>query len=255
MFYSSFGTQVIADKAYIAFAHGSNNNFQTYYFSADLCITRTSSVCGTCPAGYYRDSLLANNLCILPAQFLPANGPDNSSWLMRPCTTANCGACTVTFSTCTACAATYYLYAGSCYLPASLPAGIGANTGNGQSQTCSTAGCVNCQTTYLTCTVCDSGKYLFSGSCYLPASLPTGVGANTMSGIGQVCQTASCDNCKTNYQTCSVCQSGLYLIANTCYTATTIPTGYGVNTAVTDQALACTSAGCVDCKTNYQTCV
>ena len=44
-YYSSFGSQIIGDKAYVAFHHSGTNNFNTYYFNADLCVTRTSSIC------------------------------------------------------------------------------------------------------------------------------------------------------------------------------------------------------------------
>jgi len=114
---------------------------------------------------------------------------------------------------CLSCVPTYYAYSTSCYLAPSLPAKVGPNPATMMGVACSDANCQLCKGIYTTCTACDAGYYLYLNVCYLPASLPAGVGPNTSSSpaVGTACAVSGCQDCKSTYLTCTNCNSSCTL--------------------------------------------
>jgi hypothetical protein len=216
----------------------------------NTCIT-----CLTTPQQYY----LYNNACYLLASLPNGIGANTITNTGVNCNMSNCKNCQANYQTCSACVTSpqYYLYNNQCYLPTSLPAGIGANTATLGGQACSTTNCISCQNNYLTCNTCQSSPqyYLYNNACYLPASLPAGIGANLATLVGQTCSTTNCINCQADYQTCTACPTSpqQYLYNNQCYLPASLPVSVGPNLS-TLAGVPCSDPKCSDCKSTYLTC-
>ena len=173
---------------------------------------------------------------------VPAGYGTNASYpllLVAPCLDVNCATCTADFGVCTACSSGYYLYLGVCYLPAQLPAGIGANAAFQTGVNCSVANCFNCSLDYSSCLTCNLGYYFYStnGSCLSPPQFPSGLGLLTSTITP--CVDANCFNCAYNNSNCVVCNSG-YLVSN--------------SICIVNPGPACTDINCVQCPSNVSVC-
>jgi hypothetical protein len=102
-----------------------------------------------------------------------------------------------------------YMYNSQCNAPADLPPGVGADPSTFEVKACAIPNCTRCQEDYLQCQGCNStplpAYYLYNGGCYLPASLPTGIGANFSSGLTGPCIDSNCKECKYDLTKCSQC--------------------------------------------------
>ena len=174
------------------------------------------------------------------------------------CSVSNCVSCGNGVSTtCQKCAATFYLINNTvpnqCSVIASLPASYGANLTSVVTLwavPCQDANCVNCQTIHTVCVQCTAGFYVLNGSCFAPASFPTGYGISGNNAVP--CTDANCVNCVSNNAICTLCIGGYYTYLSACINVTSVPAGFGISgTAI----VACSDAQCSNCSLSFGTCV
>lgn len=176
----------------------------------------TSGVCSLCTSPY----LLYNNTClsVCPSNMLSQNGQ-------------TCVLCTEQFVNCTSCSATACLYCNYGQLV------------NGSCKPCDpgyyeiSASCVVCPSSCLTCTsqtdcqTCQPNYYYLSGIC--SASCPRNMFPN-----GTTCSScgATCSICNQTTTLCTVCNAGVYLYNNSCYSTCPAPlvVSYDFLTCVTE---------------------
>jgi hypothetical protein len=128
------------------------------------------------------------------------------------------------------------MYNSQCNAPADLPPGVGADPSTFEVKACAIPNCTRCQEDYLQCQGCNStplpAYYLYNGGCYLPASLPTGIGANFSSGLTGPCIDSNCKECKYDLTKCSQChgptdpQYFLDTLNSVCILSSNIPVGF-----------------------------
>jgi hypothetical protein len=160
----------------------------------------------------------------------------------------------------------WYLNGNVCQSPTAspqIPSGYGASTSSYLVVPCSDSHCLLCKSNYLICTGCDTANswYLNGATCQSPTltpQIPSGYGANTVTGAVVACQDTHCLLCKTDYTTCTGCDTAnsWYLNGAVCQSPTltpVIPNFFGANTA-TGSVVACSPAHCLACKPNYLTC-
>jgi hypothetical protein len=151
-----------------------------------------------------------------------------------------------------------------CQTTAEFPAAWGIDTGASfLASPCTDANCNACATNYLICTACNTvgGWYLDGTSCEhatLSPQIPSGKGANTVSGLVVNCQDTNCLLCKASYSVCIGCNtgSGWYLDGLVCkhaVSAPQIPSGKGPNTG-TGLVVSCQDTHCLLCKSDYTIC-
>ena len=112
------------------------------------------------------------------------------------------------------------------------------------------------------CTQCQAGRYLNSASsqnlCITPEDFPKGYGINGLymaPCLGDLAK--GCIACTGTTAVCTLCDggNGFYLepIAGQCYLVSSIPTGFGLNTA-TNLVESCTVPNCLKCVANKDQC-
>jgi hypothetical protein len=215
--------------------------------------------------GWYRDGTVCKHATLSPTipDFFGAN---TGTGLVVACQDTHCKLCKATYLTCTGCDTgnSWFLDVNTCRHATVSPvftSGTGPNTATGLVVACQEANCKTCMSTYLTCTVCNTGWFIKSGLCYHPTLapiIPDFFGANIVTGTAIACQDTHCKLCKADYQTCTGCDtsSSWYLDGTTCRHATLSPvftSGTGPNTA-TGLVVACQEANCKTCMGTYLTC-
>jgi hypothetical protein len=228
-------------------------------------------ICTSClnsPSTYYLyKGSTVDSKCLQTSQF-PA-GYAVSGTNAVPCdVTKNCATCKVTdYQKCTSCTvgSLYFYYAtdNTCITVDYIPATYGADTTTNVVKQCNQyPDCKLCQKSYTECTSCDyttRNMYLelSTSQCILNTALGVGRGPNTTNGTVTDCQDPNCDNCKTDYKVCTVCMTAnkYYLDTSTglCVKDVDITAGKGAN-LVTKKVDTCTSAGCIDCRTDITIC-
>jgi hypothetical protein len=230
------------------------------------------TVCTSCktavsPAPQY---YLYNSACALPSALPDGTGANTGTLVAVSCQNTNCQKCQNSYTVCTQCktavspAPQYYLYSSDCVLPSALPAlpdGTGANTGTRVAVTCQDTNCKQCQNDYTICTLCKNPTtpqyYLHSNTCKLPAALPDGTGANTVTFGTAACQDTNCKQCQINYTICTLCKNPTtpqyYLHSSTCKLPSALPDGTGANTA-TFGTTTCQDTNCKQCQNDYTIC-
>jgi hypothetical protein len=156
-----------------------------------------------------------------------------------------------------------YMYNSQCNAPADLPPGVGADPSTFEVKACAIPNCTRCQEDYLQCQGCNStplpAYYLYNGGCYLPASLPTGIGANFSSGLTGPCIDSNCKECKYDLTKCSQCHGPTdpqYFLDTTnslCILSSNIPVGFGAS-YLNYMMTPCNGIGCLYCQSNYFRC-
>ena len=239
---------------------GAYNMFVYTVNFLDNCALASSSnaQCEEAINGYFIDTTTGNLTCIDVPSISSGKGLSNT---IPPkvvfCVDINCITCTYNASFCMLCSAGYYNSFGVCQLITSIPDGYGFDPVSLGKLACQSTGCRVCQADYQQCTACyQPTYYLDTAVCYLTSSLPAGQGlVPATGGFGPCLAGAACLDCRTDYSICVGCDqvAGYYRLVNTCSTYASIPTGYGIKSS--DFSLApCTSAGCLNCKLDYQVC-
>lgn len=176
-----------------------------------------------CPAGEYFDGSACSDC-------------------LNPCLTCAsetaCTACEVSGTTGT----TMYLYNTVCY--DACPAGTMAN--GIMCEACDSA-CKECAVTTSTCISCESGKYLYSGTCVSSCPTLTTVALST---VCEICNT-NCKTCVTTIDTCASCPTGYVLQGTVCKSS--CDGGYTLTTAYPSTCQACTNS-CATCSGETYTC-
>jgi hypothetical protein len=254
------------DRYYFGFIdQQSDKNFQSYYLQLDLCITRTASICTQCPAGYYLNNALVNNLCILLESFPAGYGADNTTKIMTPCLLPTCTNCLYDYTVCSSCdPATGYFWDNStstCLYYTAIPNGYGGNLTDGSVWPCAAANCLTCKADSSICTGCNTaGSYYknnATGLCVHVSLIANTFGANATDGSIWPCQDSHCTICNLNSAQCLTCDtaSGYYRLnsSQTCVLWSSIANGYGAN--ATDGSIwPCLDTHCTVCKANSALC-
>jgi hypothetical protein len=246
---------------------GGNKNFQSYYLTVDPCAFRTASpalVCTLCLDNYYRDSLNSNNQCLNKTEFLAVHGADESTQMMKPCSTSNCLACLNDYQVCTGCnaAAGYYLnpLTGLCITAAQIPAGYGVVPGQNYIDLCP-SNCLICTMDNSNCSTCDlaNGYYLYpsSGQCLKTNQFPASFGIVAGQAYIAGCTTAHCLDCTADNAQCTACDASnsyyYYPTTQSCLNPSAMPSGHGPD--LTDHTVkSCSSVGCLLCNTDKNSC-
>jgi hypothetical protein len=258
------------------FADTFGPNFDTG--KADSCADPNCKTCNTnvkictsclnSPSTYYLyKGSTVDSKCLQTSEF-PA-GYAVSGTNAVPCDPSkNCATCMLTnYQKCTSCTvgSLYFYYAANntCITVDYIPATYGVDTTTNIVKQCNQyPDCKLCQKSYTECTSCDyttRNMYLelSTSQCILNTALGVGRGPNTTNGTVTDCQDPNCDNCKTDFQVCTVCLTAnkYYLDTSTglCVKDVDITAGKGAN-LVTKQVDTCTSTGCIDCRTDITIC-
>lgn len=232
----------------------------------DYCLNRDDhNICQSCVSGYYRTDLNPGNTCIGLPNIPTGYGADSSQQLVARCLTG-CLLCRFNYARCYKCdiSNNYYLEisTGSCLVPANFPTGKGIDSANGLVRTCSLgSACLECFDDYSQCTKCNSnnGYYMYSGTCTIYTSLPSGIGGDPSTGLAVSCQEATCTACNQNFQLCDPCGTGIsprnYLHINgSCLTITQVPSGFTIDESL-GKTVACSSPWCLECTTSALICL
>jgi hypothetical protein len=208
-------------------------NIQSYYLGeSNFCLKRPLQICEECSAGYYRNNLLANNNCILPAAFPPAYGIHGLLGAAYPCSTANCAVCLADYSICTTCSPGFWLDDLSCVA--------------------CTSPCANCSTSAITCTSCIATFSLTGTNTCVNCGA-----ANFFNSVTTACDpcTSPCQECQTTATHCLACISGYNLTpSNTCIQCSAGDYFNGTGCAAcTSPCLTCTGSAttCSSCIASY----
>jgi hypothetical protein len=223
------------------------------------------TVCTGCKtiSGWYLDGTTCRHATTAPV-FNVGTGPNLATGMVVACSLANCGKCSASYLTCTACVSGWYFKTSQCYHPTLapiIPDNFGANTGTGTADACQVSQCKLCKANYQICDGCNTGWYLLNNVCYHPTSAPTipdFKGANTGTGMVVDCGTPYCKLCKADYLTCTGCDTanGWYLDGNTCEHATNspiFPAGKGPKLS-NGLVVACQTPNCQTCSADYTIC-
>jgi hypothetical protein len=181
--------------------------------------------------------------CQLSSTAAPGYGPNLSSFEFERCSDLNCYDCHNDKSVCIRCnvAAGYFMNLTSnlCQLGTTVADGFGINSGDGIFEACQTENCQKCVNDYTVCTRCDSSKNYFMNTtadpnyCQLASNSEDGYGPNPGSFNLEPCLKDHCQNCRTNYSTCSQCKIAQNYYWNTtgefCQEKSTISERFGVN--------------------------
>jgi hypothetical protein len=233
--------------------------------NCQTCAVGSITVCATCLPTYGKRQP-AGTCDLISA--LVGEGVDGTN-VITPCSDTSCTLCASNYLMCTSCglksSVQTYQYNGLCYLIPDLPTGVGADLSNSlhNAKLCSMTNCDLCKENRLTCTSClatPNQYFLYNNLCYYPVTtLPTNIGANLDTFIGQTCDTVGCDDCKSNYLTCAKCNTSpdvLYLLNNICYKTIDLPDNYGPDISSNPKlGVACTDFNCKNCRTDHQTCL
>ena len=205
---------------------GSYNYLHVYNCNFDYpCTLRnSSSVCLTCAAGFYRNSLNPNNLCISPPNFPAGYGVDAAHQLMALCQTG-CLACLANYTWCTLANNPSYI----------LNTTDGTVYPNSSAPVCLVSNCVDCTGDVSKCFKCATGYYLqygFNNACYTNTVSGWGLDQYNNSCIKQ-CSDSNCAQCLPDYSHCQSCSSGYAFdpISQSCILKSQIPLGYGLDAA------------------------
>ena len=249
-----------------AFHNNANRNFQSYYFQTGPCLNRGSDgICTQCVPGYYRESLLPNNLCILPSSIPAGLGINEAIQLIQTCSEGTfCVYCRDNYAVCQGCdldSQYYKLPNNTCIYIQNIQPGTGVDNTTANALSCSINNCTECQYDYQGCTKCDTSveSYLdaTAHTCLYYTSIPSGKGANIDSGSFEVCQHPNCLQCKRNFTKCTSCDSSLFfyldLAAKTCVHSNNIANRFGPDLTL-NVIVGCNGIGCIKCNTNYQVC-
>jgi hypothetical protein len=151
------------------------------------------------------------------------------------------------------------------YIP-NIPAGYGVNrdtTGYGYSRPCSDPNCAICQNNYKICTQCQREIYdyslqtfLQSGKCIFASAIPDGLGPDLTTLAIKTCTQNNCAKCSKNWLVCEECNlvQPNVLLGGICYYPWTLPTGYGLNSALRI-GQRCLELQCQDCRLDFTKCV
>jgi hypothetical protein len=168
------------------------------------------------------------------------------------CTQTGCLLCQADNSLCTKCdreSGYYYKNASipsitqTCTNYLQLSDGVGADPLTGGTMKCSDPGCMKCQESYLSCTLCNNGGsppyYLdttnpgIAAKCTSINEVRDGYGINTVNNVIEACADSHCLSCKYNYTKCVQCSTNdLYYLepnSSTCLHYSDIPNGFGPN--------------------------
>lgn len=189
-----------------------------------ICPSCTSNVsCSSCISGYYLfiNSTSTYRTCI---QTCPTGyfADANSGWCKKCLPT--CTVCTAT-TTCTQCYSNFTLSNGLC---------INQTTNNCTTncQLCSGSNCLKCTPPYL--------LYNNDNSTSCVSACPNGTYSNIFT--CEACN-ASCLTCQYSANNCYQCQSGMYLLKQTCVNI--CPVGYFASASL--QTCQSCSANCLNC--------
>jgi len=219
------------------------------------------AICQECewPNGYYKHPTLGCINSPFPSGF----GPDTTLRTVVACKDPNCSACPIDSRYCTGCnnAGGWYVLGIGCVLNSAIPAGYGFDTISNKYIKCSEPACSDCAADYSTCVACDTeaGFYLTpSQTCSAYTTMPTGYGADPISGLIKTCSVPQCTDCSSNYQGCIICSGGLMGYSplsgiGGCVLPENLPSGFGAE-GTTGMSKPCASAGCLNCKADYQIC-
>jgi hypothetical protein len=207
-------------------------------------------------------------LCI-PYTSLPSStGANTVTLIAEACTDANCDDCKANKAVCVRCkvasspSAQLFAYNGACVASSTLPSGIGPDIDDFVAVACQTAGCDDCKSSYKDCQSCvvsTPQKYAYLNLCYLPSSLPSGVGPNLATRAGVYCSDPLCMDCKTDYTLCTKCSSPAppapqyYLSLSACVLASSLPDFIGADT-VNYITRSCSDPNCKQCQYDYTKC-
>jgi hypothetical protein len=226
--------------------------------------------CTNCKYPLTPQRYLFQGRCALSTDLPDGYGADNSDYTSKPCSMAGCGKCQTLYTQCTACIPQtppvyYYSATSACLTVSSIPTGYGANLGTLVVVACQDPNCNKCQSDYTICTKCKvtgvaaTENYLYLGSCYTTATLPSGFGPSTSGGINvaKACTDSNCAKCLASLSTCTDCRvaSPQYFAYNgNCVLPRDLPLGTGA-ILVNKQTSACQEPTCYDCRDDYTKCV
>jgi hypothetical protein len=235
-------------------------------------------MCTKCNATEYYFLDVLQNKCFYFSQIPNGYGGSSDTGLITPCQLANCLSCQQNYIYCSQCNYTADWYydqnSQTCVTPPDITNYFGACTKTGLSciigtvYQCYIEGCLICQKDNTQCEKCDkdAGYYYKDDTVYtLPKvcndynTLPSGIGADLVSGKIKLCTDPGCSKCQANYQLCLECKytenPPFYLdpLTERCTLLKDVSDGYGVNvdTHIID---SCVDPKCTDCKNNITFC-
>ena len=215
------------------------------------------SICTQCnnTQGYF----LLNGQCYTLASVPNGFGLDTTLNIFVSCAATGCTNCAANKDTCTSCnnSAGLFILVSICYSTSNVPSKYGLDSVSSKFVDCISFGCLQCSTDYRICSTCDTagGSYLLNSQCYTTANMPSGYGLDTVSSVIKSCVVAGCLSCRSDFSKCATCNNlaGYYLLSDTCYTISSVPSGFGVDSIVKVMK-SCSSTGCIDCGSNYLQC-
>ena len=205
-------------RQYMGFVHGTNFNFQTYYFLIDSCALSGYTACTSCPATYW----LANPTqygapgpCKLPAEFPAGTGADTATSTYRDCAAKNSGclACLANYQVCTSCDATAskVLLSGTCVDVNSLAKTMGVDLADNSAKPCLKSTCTDCRKDYTQCFGCNetAGELQApDGTCATKIEIKPGFGIDNATNTLRPCNLTTCAICTDDYTICKFCTPG-----------------------------------------------
>jgi hypothetical protein len=223
------------------------------------------SQCDFCdvPNNYYFDS--STQTCILSWNIASGFGGKAIDGQIYACDSSGCTNCSTNFMECVTCdtSLTYYLdsIAHSCVLVNDIPPRYGADDGDGTIKNCQDINCLGCKNDFTICTSCDVPANYFldpnAENCVLISSIPLGFGANSTTGILEICRPSNCNDCQTNSSECTTCNTAANYFLNTtshlCILNSSIIDKYGPNRG-TGFIQDCIDTNCLDCKYRHDEC-
>ena len=182
-------------------------------------------------------------------------GFDSTSSSFVECSQGNaCTQCAADFEACGLCnfaAGNYPLFSGNtCYTTSNVTSGHGLDTANSYFRTClQNPGCSDCPLNFAQCKVCSLGKYLALGVCYDAANIPDGFGIDGASSELKTCSQNGCVSCQADFAVCHMCDTmtSHYPLGDACYTVSTVPDGFGLDSTNSSFEACLQNGSCVRC--------
>ena len=110
---------------------------------------------------------------------------------LAECDSTGCTDCAADFETCDACNVVtgHYLNSTVCVHQSGIEEGWGIKSADGTLAACTTTGCLECPTNYLTCQICDPSidYYLNSSTCVHTSGIEDGWGIKAAEGTLAEC--------------------------------------------------------------------
>jgi hypothetical protein len=222
------------------------------------CVGSGYTYCTKCQTGLSWPRYAYGGRCIISSALPSLVGGVIGQGTTASCTDSYCQYCRDNNAVCTECqtGTNRYLYNGVCTHFSSLPDGYGAKSTGYVAVPCKDTHCQQCQSNYLTCTLCltESPQYfLYSGECYASSTLPDFYGGNAATKQATSCATY-CQKCQADYTVCTKCDPAYtkYLYSGSCLSAGSLPNGWGAGP--NNVALPCNDTNCRSCFNDYLTC-